>query len=192
MIKIFANGHRSASFGLVLALLAGSGCKKVEDIVKPKLPEATQEGKGTFGCMVDGTLWLPFVQHTLDSKLEADYAFTGGGIFHLRAEQEPEGKPYQYIHLSVLNQPGIPLKLGTYTAATGFEARLEAGNEFVTTPAGPATLTITKVEPHTEKMPTGGEVRYTIVAGTFEFEATHAASGQKAKLTEGRFDVKAY
>ncbi|GAA3948002.1 hypothetical protein [Hymenobacter algoricola] len=180
-----------ASIVLALALLTGSGCKKVEDIITPKLPEVTQEGKGTFGCMVDGKLWLPYVQHTLDSELEAEYSSTGGGIFHLRAEQEPEGKPYQYIHLSVLNQPGVLLKPGTYTAATGFEGRLQAGNEYVTTASGPATLTITKVEPRTVKVPGGGESRSTIVSGTFSFEATHAG-GHKATLTEGRFDVQAF
>ncbi|TGE28859.1 hypothetical protein [Hymenobacter metallicola] len=178
---------------LSTALLLGStGCEKIEDIITPKLPEATQEGKGTFGCLVDNKLWLPYVEHTLDSKLEADYAHSGGGVFHLRAEQEHEDKAPQYIHLSVLNQPGVLLKPGTYTAATGFEGRLEASKEYITTPAGPATLTITKVEPHTEKMPTGGEVRYTIVSGTFEFEATDAASGQKTTITEGRFDVQAF
>ena len=192
MKKIFAKSRRPASLLLALALLAGTGCKKVEDIVTPKLPEATQEGKGTFGCLVDGKLWLPYVQHTLDSKLEAEYSATGGGIFHLRAEQEPEGKPYQYIHLSVLNPAGVLLTPGTYTVATGFRGSLEADHEYISSVAGPATLTITKVEPRTEKMHTGGEVRYTIVSGTFTFEATHAAAGHKTTLTEGRFDVKAF
>jgi hypothetical protein len=191
MKKIFTPGLRPASLFLALALLAGSSCKKVEDIITPKLPEATQEGQGTFGCLVDGKLWLPFVQHTLDSKLEAEYSATGGGIFHLRAEQEPEGKHYQYLHLSVLNQAGVLLRPGTYSAATGFEGRLEAEKQYVTAAAGAATLTITKVEPHTEKMPTGGEVRYTIVSGTFAFEATEPG-GQKVTVTEGRFDVKAF
>jgi len=192
MKKISAPGLRPASLFLALALLAGSGCKKVEDIITPKLPEATQEGKNTFGCLVDGALWLPFVEHTLDSKLEAEYSATGGGIFHLRAEQEHEGKPYQYIHLSVLNPAGVPLKPGTYSAATGFVGRLEASSDYVSSAAGPATLTITKVEPHTDKMPTGGESRYTIVSGTFTFEASPATAGGKVTLTEGRFDVQAF
>ncbi|MCB2410217.1 hypothetical protein [Hymenobacter lucidus] len=176
---------------LALGLLAGSGCKKVEDIVKPKLPEATQEGQGTFGCLVDGSLWLPFVQHTLDSKLEASYSSTAGGTFTLRAEQEPSTGTSQYIHLTVYNPAGVALKPGTYAVASGFTGRLEAQQDFMTSAAGPATLTITKVEPRTEKTPTGGEVRYTIVSGTFDFEAA-APAGQKVRLTEGRFDVKAF
>lgn len=182
-------------FFLALVLLAGSGCEEVEDIVKPKLPEATQEGKGTFGCLVDGSLWLPFVQHTLDSKLEAEYSYSPGGIFHLRAEQEPSNKVPQYVHLTVATAAGELLKPGVYTTATGFSGSLEVQNtpidDYRTSTAGPATLTITKVEPHTEKMPTGGDVRYIIVSGTFDFEAT-ASGGHKVRLTEGRFDVKAF
>lgn len=196
MKRLITQSKRLRSLLPALVLMAGSGCKEVEDIITPKLPDATQEGKGTFGCKVDGDLWLPFVQHTLDTEVEADYPPAGGGTFALRAEQEHASKPFQYIHLIVRNPAGSLLKPGTYSTANGFEGRLEVYNalinSYVTSATGPAALTITKVEPHTEMMPSGKEFRYTIVAGTFAFEATDATTGRKFQLTEGRFDVKAY
>lgn len=44
---------------IMVLLLSCSGCK--EGILSPKeeLPPATQEGLNTFGCLVNGEVWVP-------------------------------------------------------------------------------------------------------------------------------------
>jgi hypothetical protein len=51
---------------------------------KDKLPPATQEGNHTFGCLVNGSLWLPKGNDgtsNLDLSYDPGYA---GGLFDLR------------------------------------------------------------------------------------------------------------
>jgi hypothetical protein len=64
---------------LLLALLAG--CKKEDTTPKPdplpyplsELPPATQEGKGTFGCVINGEPWVAYAPWHLFGKLRATY-----------------------------------------------------------------------------------------------------------------------
>ena len=50
-------------FYIVIFILL-TGCEDCDDIINPKtelekLPPATQTGKNTFGCLVNGRAWLP-------------------------------------------------------------------------------------------------------------------------------------
>lgn len=183
---------------LLLALLASStSCKKVTDSLKPKLPDATQEGKGTFGCLLDGEIWLTRVERTLDTPVEATYSSSAtGGSFLLRAEQENSSGEINYLYLRI--NAATALQPGTYTLAQGFEGsynrfangttqdRLQSG------PANQGSITITKVEPKTTTGIGGATVRSTIVSGTFQFTASSATTGKTIDVKDGRFDVQAY
>ncbi|RTQ52465.1 hypothetical protein EJV47_05490 [Hymenobacter gummosus] len=181
---------------LALALLSG-GCKDVADAIKPKLPDETQEGKGTFGCLVDDKLWLPYAEHTLDSEVEASYA---GGVFSLRAEQENASKPVQYFYLRAAGPPGGgALTPGTYAVGPGFVGWIEVQEtgrpQAYRSRRGQGTLTITKVEPRTNTSTVLGQqitTRFTIVSGTFHFTATDSISGKTVTVKDGRFDVQAF
>lgn len=54
--------NKSASFlllsALIITLLSSPQCKKDVDELS-KLPPITQEGKNTFGCLVNGKAWIP-------------------------------------------------------------------------------------------------------------------------------------
>jgi hypothetical protein len=172
-------------FGWSLLLASSTACQKVEDVFVEKLPEATQTGEGTFGCLVDNKLWLPFVEQTLDSKIEVDYYPLAYSV-QVQAENE---KP-NVTSLITLHVKGAgPIKPGTYTLSNGFSASCNRDGRYQTPATGPGFLTITKVEPRVVTK-LGITTRYDIIAGTFEFTAVNAATGKTMTVTDGRFDVR--
>ncbi len=199
MLKTICQTVRPARviLGLTL-LLAGSSCKKVSDAIKPKLPEATQEGKGTLGCLMDGDLWLTRVENTLDTPVEATYSATASGSsFSVRAEQQKNSNAFNYLYLRV-NSPAAELRPGTYALAQGFSAEYEifangtTQDRLLTGAANQGTITFTKVEPKVTTGIGGITVRSTIVSGTFQFTATSATTGKTIAVQDGRFDVQAF
>ena len=162
---------------LLLCILAAYACKK--------LPRETESGKNTFGCRVDGKIWNTYAEHWLDNAIEPEY---GDGYFTVTAERE-KGKHGGRIYLQLADSLG--LRTRTYNGgADGFYATYfwdEKGNAeiFQTTPTGKASITLTRVTPPTT--PDGKA----IVAGTFSFTATNAATGEAVEITDGRFDVEA-
>jgi len=174
---------------LLMALITTVGCKELD--ITPGLPEPTQEGKNTFGCMVDGALWLPYVEHTLDSKVEGEYA---PGWFGVRAERELD--PLQYIWLQVADSTAGP-RVKTYTVKDGFYARFETYKDgafdiYETDSLGGGHINITKVETKTGTAIGGVSRTYTIVSGTFSFAATSINTGKVVTITDGRFDVQGF
>lgn len=171
------------------ALLAAGGCKQID--LEPGLPDETQEGKNTFGCKVDESLWLPYVEHTLDRKVEAEYR---GGWFTMRAEREKD--PIEYIRLQ-LSDPSGSLQVKTYTVKEGFTASFETQtlsqyDLLSVDSTGEGAVTITRVQPVTDTAIGGIVSRYTIVSGRFSFTAVSPTSGKKVEIRDGRFDVQAF
>ncbi|PJJ60133.1 DUF6252 family protein [Hymenobacter chitinivorans] len=188
MIKVFTKSHGVASCWIALALLAGSGCKKVEEIVAPKLPDATQDGKNTFGCMLDDKVWVPYTDHVLDDKMDANYSSTS---FRVSAEQYDDGTDHTQFDLYVTAANVQP---GTYAVGQGFSAQFErqkkGGGSIDTYSTSTGSLTITKVEARTSTF-NNVTSRYTVVAGTFSFTAA-APGGQTVVVKDGRFDAQAF
>lgn len=168
---------------LLTALLLAGGCKKLD--LTPGLPDETQEGKNTFGCKVNGKIWLPYTEHTLDRAVEPEY---DRGWFAVRVEREKD--PSQLMWLQLGDSTGIQQK--TYTLNDGFYAYFQSQKEgkvdtYMAGPGSTGIVTITKVE---EQPPKNGRIS-TIVSGTFSFTAKDDISGQTVIVSEGRFDVKA-
>jgi hypothetical protein len=189
MKKIFGTTRRLIpAVAALTLLLAGAGCKKVEDIITPKLPEATQDGKGTFGCLLDDKLWLPYTDHTLLPSLSS--SLKTADSFTLRASDDhDEADGYDEFNLAVQ----VPeVKPGTYTLGSGFSARYtESGHLFEAGPANQGSITITKVE---ARQRTGSIINVTtkfhVVSGTFSFTATSPLTGRTITIKDGRFDVE--
>ncbi|TGE20089.1 hypothetical protein [Hymenobacter elongatus] len=161
-------------------LLGGAGCKKAEELVAIKLPEATQEGKQTFGCLVDDKVWTPYTDHLLDDKMEATYSTTS---FRLSAEQEDDN--FQTRFDFDLTQPVI--QPGTYAVGSGFKATYGDMKEAYTASSG--SITITKVGQGSSTI-NNSTTYFTIVAGTFTFTAT-SLNGKTIRVKDGRFDARA-
>ncbi|GAA4387460.1 hypothetical protein GCM10023186_33140 [Hymenobacter koreensis] len=190
--------RRAALLLPILALtLSASNCKKViVEAATPKLPEATQDGKNTFGCKLGDKVWLPGSDHMLLPPLDADLTGTG---FTLRASDDHNDAPgWEEFNLSLNTTSFVP---GTYTLRNGLTARywsrendLNNIEDYIAGSGNTGTLTITKVEPRTKTTTVLGNTvtsNFTVVSGTFEFTATTSA-GKTITVKEGRFDVQAF
>jgi Family of unknown function (DUF6252) len=138
-----------------------------------KLPPATQSGKNTFGCLVNGKAWV--TRTTTDAL-----AFYQSGVMQISADINEKNRK-QYLDLITLNglTQGAVYDLSNdpeYEAK--FSWVLPSGICFYeeeNTLSG--QLTITKLD----------QVKY-IVSGLFEF--TTVVSGcDTIKVTDGRFDL---
>lgn len=186
----------------VSLLLGGSACKKVEETfpITEKMPDATEDGKGTFGCLVEGKLWLPY-NPDASSLFPADYKLrtnsfpVNASVFTIDAKNRRENAGTESLTLRVSSTSAI--KPGTYTLRDGFSATATTnasatvGSEmYDTANTGSGTLTITKVEPVTKTV-NGITTRSTIVSGTFQFTA-RSQNGKTVTVTSGRFDLSPF
>jgi len=173
-----------ASLICVAVLVLPAGCGKHEPPIDPcpshnsttTLPPATQCGANTFGCLVNGKVWVPekVNSHPHTKKLHADWH---DGTFVVYGSKVVDD---QYVGLVWLRVEDSLATEGTYalnnwTPGLGrFEDTLCS---YQTDTSWGGQLTITKFD----------RSNY-IISGTFEF--TVVATGcDTIQITEGRFDV---
>ena len=178
------NLFRWSCYILLLAFTSCKSCRK--DI----LPDATQSGAGTFGCKINGQIWIPNKETN---------GFGGGGAINARYidSNNPTFPSSLWLITSDNNGNSIILYvnnlpnggLGTYllNENTGIRpAELSPKNymyvvkenkPYTTNNAYKGSMTITNVTS------TG------IISGTFEGTAYYQ-NGETVKITEGRFDVR--
>lgn len=181
---------------LTVLLLAGSGCKKLSDAISPGLPEATQEGKNTFGCRIAGSVWLPYTEHVLDRSVEPRYSGSGGPSLDIEATHKSANANYSRVTLYL--DGFTAMRPGTYALNQGARVVYQnheagANDEYkADATTGQGSITFTKVEDGVSTGIGGITTKFTILSGTFSFTAVSATSGKTVALTDGRFDVKAY
>ncbi len=179
---------------ILLWLPLAVGCKKKNP--EPQLPPATQEGKNTFGCLVNGKVWLPEGRtSTFSSNLSILYeppSFKGGGT-SIEANRYRKGEIDQTLALGV--DSVAKYGTGSYrlqcvinppypTGGVGnFQDHIR-GCEYYCNRDGTVLLEgnckLTKLD-----------LANKIVSGTFAF--TLAKLGcDTIKITDGRFDMKLY
>ncbi len=147
---------------------------------KEELPPATQEGKNTFGCFVNGKLWLPKGSNGT-SNLDASYDPTfEDGAFDLNAYRIHDdtdqfialggknvNKVGSYIFSQNLDSPGALLNDKKSKCSYSEQSNIISGS-----------FTVSKLD-----------IPNQIISGTFEF--TLAKLGcDTLKITDGRFDMK--
>jgi hypothetical protein len=171
-------------FILLLPLLINASCKKT---VTPnptpaveQLPPATQEGKNTFGCLINGNIWVPY-KTDFSRKLEVWYDPTyRNGSLRIIAERKKESVDQSItIAIDSLDHLGYySLNFSGSKIYYDDVIRNCIYDSFDTSVFKMGKLNITKLD-HQNR----------IIAGTFEF--TLFKSGcDTIKATEGRFDVK--
>ncbi len=166
--------------------LSFTACKIADDLLD--LPEETQTGAQTFGCLVDSKRWKAYAEHTLDNAIEPEM---GPTYFNARIENEIGDVPYIYFEIG--DSSGIQEK--TYRVGEGFSAMVTMKTDSlqgevlytneVAQPEG--YVTITKVKQRGADLMDKG-----ILSGTFSFTAKSATSNRTTKVTEGRFDIGVY
>ena len=161
---------------VVLSALLFMGC------TKERLPRATEKGKNTFGCKIDGKVFLPSEDEPSFSApssplLVSNNSFDG---FILRARKF--GTPTSTPKNVIIALPYIKTT-GTYPLAIyGYGVYKE---DYAGGPIYRTNNTYT------------GQVKITrsdtinrIYSGTFSFTAIDENTGKVVNVTDGRFDVK--
>ncbi|MFD2719415.1 DUF6252 family protein [Hymenobacter monticola] len=157
---------------LYAAALLAAACKK--DAPDAGLPAATQEGRNTFGCLVDGQAFGPKPPTGINSSsrdpLEAS-------IYRTDVLVSARGGGYVEFALRNAFRPGTYPLGETQTASYG--SYIINGISHYTTATYPGTVTLTRIDTVAR-----------IAAGTFEFTALDYRSGKTVTVTQGRFDVR--
>lgn len=180
------NNFRPNKLVFLFLLLNSASCDKNND--KDVLPPATQEGKNTFGCLINNVVWLPEGYVTFPSpNLNADITETQFSINAKRSEG-------QYISIDIQQ----PLTVGTYYLKDSLYSNKtnkcyavygnQADNSyFQTNSVSNGVLEIMKYDP--QRRIVSGNFRF--VASKFKILGTNPANFKDSTISimEGRFDI---
>lgn len=158
------------------------------------LPPITQEGKNTFGCLIDNKIFLatntgyPFTLTNSgeSSGVTIDYYLTSlnGIVLKIKGVREGKYNLRGSVNFSVLN-----FKFDKFKYNVNLDSNIEVSN-----------VAIAENKSDFKYYLIGkndlGEINFTkidttngIVSGTFSFIATNE-NGSKKNITDGRFDIK--
>ncbi|MFV0606895.1 MAG: hypothetical protein ACK5NK_13760 [Niabella sp.] len=160
--------------------LAGSCDKEDED---PQLPPITQTGVGTFGCLVDGEIWIPELaiafptQPKVSAELIREFGYQ---MWEIGASQGAQSSFYFGIYEDSLKLGKINISaneiygngIGLYYFSKTYDRASFAWQEDLF-----EQFYITKLDTINK-----------IISGTFAFDAVNL-SNDTVKIREGRFDL---
>jgi hypothetical protein len=159
-----------------------SNCKK-DNTSEPQLPPETTTGAMTFGCKINGKVFVP-----RDGRgkggLEPEYVYLGsgpgGGWFLNIPAVDWQATKTESVNVgtdSLLVTEGTTY---TFKKSKGFPSGIYLKDlEYNTISDNSGQLKITKFDQVNR-----------ILSGTFFFEGTNNSTGQKVSITEGRFDIR--
>lgn len=172
-------------FAILFILVAATGCKKIDLVLTPnKLPPATMTGANTFGCLIDGKVFIS------NKKL-----FAGGVILQFNYEFIDSN---YYVILAAHNY------IEDYSVAINIDKIQLSGDttfSFSSPKTGPVYGRCGAVRndftvPYSTPQNAPGELVFTkfdlvnhIASGTFWFDAVDSATGKTVQVRDGRFDV---
>ena len=170
-----------AHFFTVVILMTCLSCeddnifKQLVDPPAKVLPPATQTGANTFGCKVNGKVWLPSETAWIE--------FINGGL-NIVGEDILDNNSAVAIHIGefTISDSGY-FQLGKHTSYFSQASFDTDKNIFITDLVNIGNITITRLD--TTKL------NY-IVSGTFNFKARDEITGETVEITEGRFDLRKY
>ncbi len=143
-----------------------------------QLPVATQTGKNTFGCLLDGEAFLPVGGN---NPLDCVYQFVNGGYyFALQGNKRDSNNNLLAIACST---DDLEIEEGqTYNLVENFQGNAFGRHNFntlayFTSQTRSGELIITKLDQTNQ-----------IVSGTFWFDAVNN-DGEIVEVREGRFDM---
>jgi hypothetical protein len=178
MTKLFPRLPRLLS---VAALLLLTTCKKDDG-----LPPETQEGKNTFGCKVNGKVWIPNGGPGFMGAKPIEGGFYGISSTQIGIYIRAHAKDGSMVHIYLNDyKPGIYgltqttniLPFSSYPKDYALYA-ISEGNYFTTNSKTHGIITVVRSGPNIDG----------IVSGTFSFDASNNTS-QTVEVTEGRFDI---
>src|SRR5215203_6851426 len=171
---------------LIFIILSASRCKKDPINHIDQLPPETQTGANTFGCLIDGKVFLPKGNPLSGPIKTAQYQFVNGkqGFGVSGSRKESDGS----VKLVGIGGDSISLSVATFdltkfnTSGSYYGGYSELsfsnpGNDFFTNEINRGQLVIKQFDTVNQ-----------IVSGTFWFDAKNI-NGQIVQVREGRFDM---
>lgn len=153
---------------------------------KNQLPPITSSGENTFGCELNGEVWLPGVPvnfggvHTLTASMNSE------GISILATRKTTDSQTYQLIGLGVHSNLSDSMSLNYPYDSTIFEMEgasavygdVITGCEFRTDSINNGFVKFIRIDTIER-----------IISGIFEFNVANS-SCDTVRITNGRFDIK--
>lgn len=156
-----------------------SSCKKEDN---DGLPAATQEGRNTFGCKVNGQVWLPFNNDWKGNKLTGGFS-ARNECFIFAARYNSNSETRILLNLNNIKSPILGKIIINSSTGNYFEYEDLTNNlypkHYTTDSLHTGYITFTKFDATSRTM-----------SGTFEFEAVLDSGTETVKVTDGRFDLK--
>ena len=169
---------------LLAVPLLWPGCDKPNDCPELKLPPLTTEGLNTFGCVIDGEVWVPHVDWQL-IKTPLDFGeitvvhFEDENAFYIRVDRRPNGNcdfTDQVMHFSISLDS---LDDASLDNSSGFNNWNTGRWQYRPDTTVSRVVDIHKFDPIQR-----------ILSGTFSFDFLHEPSGEALEVRDGRFDLK--
>ncbi len=163
-------------------LLAASCGKKDDDQPTDKLPPATMTGANTFGCLVNGEVWLPHTGSIWDEALNVkhDRGWVGCDQLAIGVKKitSTNVNIYQTFNINVW----CPVVgANTTSPSNGIFIDFEDCGNYRVDTLSPHVVNITKLD----------TINF-IASGTFYFTAINDDCLDTIRITEGRFDVNSH
>ena len=160
-----------ALLALSFMLVTSMKCKK-DNPAKEDLPLITQEGKRTFGCVVNGLILIPFSASSTPA-LSAERTSNVYSIVINSFKSNP-GKQYLYLSFKKTTQNKMILNCITY-----YHEKYNGGVDFEICQPTNYELNVSRLD----------DVNL-IFSGTFSVDIPATSNSPAFKITDGRFDVK--
>jgi hypothetical protein len=168
---------------LFIVLVSGN-CKKNNSDPIEELPPETQTGANTFGCLIDGKIFLPKGNPLAGPIKKASYQLVNGKYSLLISGSNTSSNITKGVGMQ---GDSIIISTGTFELVeynvkgklSGSYAEFESGNinDYFTNNINRGQLTITKFDTVNQ-----------IISGRFWFDAKNS-NGQIVQVREGRFDM---
>jgi hypothetical protein len=164
------------------AFLTAAHCKKQNSLPK-ELPPITQEGKNTFGCKIDGEIWVPHYPCGAYGNPCEELSCNIANLPPSPTPLAPMGMAAsrkannEVTGLSIDARQTIFVRLGDYKDSVSIQLRWGGTYSLGYSQAGDKFI-ITKID--TVKRILSGEFQFTLKASD--------GSGRTVRISEGRFD----
>lgn len=170
----------------VLLLILFSSCNKQEPEPEgPELPPLTHEGKNTFGCKINGEVWVAEVEPSIwNSDVQSYYNSQDSGRFSVQGNFEVESNVIEDVRLrayNVFSTGSFELHAPEGNQKRGFDPGYPEDCTFYHDYNNPGSLEITYFNTNSQ-----------IISGKFEMDLVNLDCSQDTvmHITEGRFDVR--
>ncbi len=173
---------------MLLLLLTTSQCKKKTE--QPELPPLTTTGAMTFGCKINGKVFVPRDGRG-KTGLYCQYVNLGNG----------EGGGW-YLNIPATNWepssiPAISITTDSLLVEEGMIYEFKLDTNFLPIKGTARASYLIGSDAYPKLNSQNGSLHVTrfdqanrILSGTFYFTGTDASTGEKVEVTDGRFDIR--